>query len=154
MQSLTIASRAELAWIEHIPGEPAVQRDEQVERLLLPDLPDEQPVRGIGDRGARDAPPWRWDTPTATIKVELRELSDASGRDVHRTTEMECPSVSSAASSCSRSCAAVEVELVREEAVSAHIRCLGEADHVGVTQATRRIRILEDKSLARERIGN
>ena len=41
---LVTASRALLAWIVHMPGSPGVQRDQQVEALLLAHLADDDPV--------------------------------------------------------------------------------------------------------------
>ena len=41
----TSASRALLAWIVHMPGQPGVEREQQVEALLGPHLADDDPGR-------------------------------------------------------------------------------------------------------------
>ena len=45
VQSLTRVSRAELACTVAMPGQPAVEREQQVEALLGPDLADDEPRR-------------------------------------------------------------------------------------------------------------
>ena len=55
---LTTASRALLACSVHMPGRPRVQRDEQVEALLLPHLADDDP-RGPHPQRLLDQPAQR-----------------------------------------------------------------------------------------------
>ena len=45
VHSLVTASRAEFACTVHMPGTPAVERDQQVQALLLPHLADDDAAR-------------------------------------------------------------------------------------------------------------